>query len=145
MAPRNGFGTRLTDYIKTNPRNAKMADFFYEPEYVCRATQTYPRFDLLLPGSPVSVDFEFQHFMRDDCKDGDRTGRAAVTNVRKDVILDVYAVYPREEGVRKMMPPEEPMDNDLDILFDNGAVPTNKVDIWIKEIVKNRTVIVHGG
>lgn len=144
MSPYYGATTKLTDYIKTNPRNANKAEIFYEP-WECRATQTTPRYDLLLPGEPVSVDLEFQHYMRQGCKGGHRLGRPSIKNTRKQTVLDVYGVYPREEGVRKMMPPAEFNVDKRDLLYENGAVPAYKVEKWIKDIVKGRKVIVHGG
>lgn len=146
MSSRNGFGvSKLTDYIKSNPRNAQMAEIFDEPDYVCRATQTSPRFDLLLPGEPVSVDIEFQNFRRQGGKGNHRCGRVALVNTRNEVILDVYAVYPREEGVRKFFPPKKFIVDKQDLLYENGAVPAQQVEAWVKEIVKRRKVIMHGG
>ena len=64
-----------------------------------------PRYDLLLPGEPVGYDGEFQNFKHvDDLKWSHRAGRSAFVNTDGEVVLDVYSAYPKEEGVRKMMP-----------------------------------------
>lgn len=145
MSSRSGFGVNLTDYIKVNPRNAQVAEVFHEPAYVCRATQRTPRLDLLLPGEPVSIDIEFQNFRRKGGKGRHRCGRTGLVNTRNEVILDVYAAYPRAEGERKFMPPEKYMVDKRDLLYENGAMPAQQVEAWVKEIVKNRKVIMHGG
>lgn len=72
----------------------------------CRATQTTPRYDLILDDEPVCMDIEFQRY----CPQNDnpkvkwmhRIGRISLVNTRGDVVLDVYARYPYVEGISKM-------------------------------------------
>ncbi|TKA29568.1 hypothetical protein B0A50_03581 [Salinomyces thailandicus] len=145
MVACNYVSAKLPDRLRTETRRIKVAQRLHEPKYVCRATQTTPRFDLLLPGEPLALDIEFQHYMATGCKGAHRLGRAAIVNSRRQTVLDVYAAYPREEGVRKIMPPERFMVNKKDLLYSNGAVPAWKVEKWIKGIAKGRKVIVHVG
>lgn len=145
MPSRTTASTTLADYITTNPRNAAVAQILVEPKYKCGATQTYPLYDLLLPGEPVAIDIEFQHYKSTGYKGGHRLGRPTIVNTKGEVVLDVYAAYPREEGVSKRMPPEEYNVDKRDLLFHNGAVAAHKVERWIKNIVQGRKVIMHGG
>lgn len=111
-----------------------------------RATQQTPRLDLLLPGEPVALDIEFQKFQREGhAKQQHRVGRIAVVNTKKETIIDVFAAYPREDGIEKKWQPSIFGVTFKDLRYDQGAVPAAKVERWIKEIIKDRTVIVHGG
>jgi hypothetical protein len=110
----------------------------------CRATQTHPDKRRLTP--IVAIDLEFQNFKhRDAEKERHRVGRVAIVNQNGDTVLDVYAAYPNEEGVAKIMPPARFMVQHKDLQFKNGAVPAHKVERWVKELLKDRTVVLHGG
>ena len=114
--------------------------------YRCRATQLTPAWDKLIPGEPVALDIEFQnfkHFSWDKWRH--RVGRVAIVNSIGETILDVYAAYPREDGVRKLMPPPDFGVQHEDLMFSNGAVAAHKVERWAKQIVRDRAVILHGG
>lgn len=114
--------------------------------YVCRATQTTVRKDHLVAGEPVALDIEFQQYKRDSAKKhAHRIGRIAIVNTKGELVLDVYAAYPREDGVRKVYPPKRFLVESEDLLFENGAVAAHKVERWVKDIVKDRTIILHGG
>ncbi|KAK5689241.1 hypothetical protein LTR17_026407 [Elasticomyces elasticus] len=112
----------------------------------CRATQTTARFDLLIDGEPCFIDIEFQGYKRDDrIKYGHRIGRICILNSKGDVVLDVYAIYPREAGQFKKKPNAEFGVTKEDLLYENGGVAAHRVERWVAEIVKNRIVIMHGG
>ena len=114
--------------------------------YKCRATQLTPAWDRLIPGEPVSLDIEFQNFKHTSWeKWRHRVGRVAIVNSAGETVLDVYAAYAKEDGVSKLMPPAEFGVAHKDLMFSNGAVPAHTVEKWVKQIVANRTVILHGG
>ena len=76
--------------------------------HICRATQLTPAWNLLIPGEPVSLDIEFQNFKHISWdKWRHRVGRVAIVNSKGETVLDVYAAYPKEDGVNKLMPPPE--------------------------------------
>ncbi|KAK5119819.1 hypothetical protein LTR85_007145 [Meristemomyces frigidus] len=112
--------------------------------YVCRATQTTPRFDLLLPGEPVALDIEFQTYLPiGSPKWIQRLGRPTLRNTRGHTILDVYCYYPTEKGVKKGTPPKRFNVAWPDLMKQHGAKPAQTVEKWIATIVKDRTVVVH--
>ena len=112
----------------------------------CRATQLTPAWNRLSPGEPVSLDIEFQNFKHTSWeKWRHRVGRVAIVNSKGETVLDVYAAYAKEDGVSKLMPPKRFMVTHQDLKFNNGAVPAHKVERWVKQILKGRTVILHGG
>lgn len=114
--------------------------------YKCRATQLTPAWDRLIPGEPVSLDIEFQTFKHPSWeKWRHRVGRVAIVNSKGETVLDVYAAYPKEEGIDKDVPPKRFMISHQDLKFCNGAVPAHKVEKWVKQIISGRTVILHGG
>ncbi|KAK6383147.1 hypothetical protein LTR65_010430 [Meristemomyces frigidus] len=114
--------------------------------YVCRATQTTPRFDLLLPGQPVALDIEFQTYLPiGSPKWIQRLGRVALINTQRQTILDVYCYYPNEQGVRKDVPPRRFNVSRADLMKQHGAMHAQTVEKWVAEIVKRRTVVVHDG
>ena len=118
----------------------------------CRATQTSPRFDLLLPGEPCALDAEFQRYVIKDEEGNEskchiRPGRLSIVNTRGDVVLDVYCRYEYKESERKVF---SRRDRDFmverdDFLERNGAVAAEVVEPWVQEIVANRPVVFHGG
>ena len=66
-------------------------------------------------------------------------------NSKGDTVLDVYAAYPKEDGIAKSVPPKRFMVSYQDLKFCNGAVPAHKVEKWVKQIITERTVILYGG
>ena len=94
------------------------------PKYTCRATQLYPLFHRLFPGELCFLDIKFQQYRRDgELKQRHRIGRVAIVNSKGQVILDVYAAYPREPDVQKCWQPACFGVITKDLLFENGAVP----------------------
>ncbi|KAK5113449.1 hypothetical protein LTR85_010877 [Meristemomyces frigidus] len=115
-------------------------------KYVCRATQITPLLNRLLPGEPVFLDIEFQKYrIAGEEKERHRIGRIATLNSVGQAALDVYAVYPKEDGIQKRWQPARFGVITKDLLFENGAQPADKVERWVAEIVKDRTVVMHGG
>lgn len=118
----------------------------------CRATQTKPRFDLLLPGEPCAIDAEFQRFriVSDDGTESkciNRPGRLSIVNTRGDVVLDVYCRYEYTKHERKVISRRDAyflVERD-DFLKCNGAVEAEIVEPWVQQIVAERTVLLHGG
>lgn len=117
----------------------------------CRATQTSPRFDLLLPSEPCAIDAEFQRYRKVDgeseSKCYTRPGRLSIVNTRGDVILDVYVRYGYVETERKVITHYDKrflVERD-DFLLRNGAVEAEIVEPWVQQIVANRIVVLHGG
>ncbi|KAK4544280.1 hypothetical protein LTR36_004490 [Oleoguttula mirabilis] len=114
--------------------------------YKCRATQRTPRFYLLINGEPCYLDIEFQKYkIAGEAKERQRIGRIAILNSKGEVVLDVYAFYPREQGVEKRWQPACFGVVTQDLLYRNGAVAAAEVEAWVAQIVKGRTVVVHGG
>ena len=118
-----------------------------DPNWKCRATQLYPRYDLLLPGEPVGLDIEFQNFRvgGPQAKGQHRVGIVALVNTAGETILHVYAFYRKEEGVQKFYPLQCFKVNWQDFFLDVGAKPAESVERWVANIVQGRTVVVHGG
>lgn len=115
-------------------------------KYVCRATQLTPRFDRLFPGEPCFLDIEFQRYrVAGITKEFHRVGRIAIVNSKGDTVLDVYAIYNNEESVTKTKQPKRFGVIVPDLTFGNGGVAGHKVEAWVARIVKDRTVVVHGG
>ncbi|KAK5164631.1 uncharacterized protein LTR77_009837 [Saxophila tyrrhenica] len=115
-------------------------------QYHCRATQVYPKFGLLLPGEPCAIDVEFQTYKHEDWPTWrHRIGRITIVNSALEPALDVYAFYPRQDKVKKNVPPERFGIIVEDLLLCNGAQAAAKVERWTKELIRDRTVIVHGG
>ncbi|KAK5694780.1 hypothetical protein LTR97_009370 [Elasticomyces elasticus] len=112
----------------------------------CRATQTWPLFHLLFEGEPCFFDIEFQKYRPLGApKEIHRIGRIAILNSKGQVVLDVYAAYPRVEGVAKCrLLPEYGVEWE-DLLYQIGAVKAIKVEQWVKRIVQARPVVMHGG
>ncbi|EMC94283.1 hypothetical protein BAUCODRAFT_150469 [Baudoinia panamericana UAMH 10762] len=116
-----------------------------QPKTECRATQVVPLFEKLKAGEPVFIDMEFQDYKVAGEKQHHRIGRVAIINHAGEVVLDVFPAYRSEPNVKKILPPRRFGVNWSDLYFDNGAVPAEKVERWVKEMVKDRTVVVHGG
>ncbi|KAK5126212.1 hypothetical protein LTR08_004773 [Meristemomyces frigidus] len=115
-----------------------------KPAYICRATQTTPRPDLLLPREPVSFDAEFQTYRPSGSpKWIQRLGRSTLRNTRGQTVLDVYCYYPTIAGELKDVPPRRFNVCRADLMKQHGARPAQMVEKWIAELVEGRTVVVH--
>lgn len=108
-----------------------------------RATQTVPAEHLLHDSEPVAMDIEFQNYKRNGLN-RHRVGRVAIVSIRGETVLDVFAAYANEDGVTKFLPPRSLHLGVAyaDLKFDNGAVPAQKVENWVQNIVRDRTVIL---
>lgn len=149
MAPSNSemIETSLGDMVlrDTVSLDSRSSDNSKGP-YKCRATQLTPRFDLLLPNEPVFFDDEFQIFKGPgDHQWRHRHGRVTVVGSSGQVIYDVYAAYPRVDGVYKRCPPPRFGVAKPDLLKVNGSQPARIVERELKRIFHGRTVVVHGG
>ncbi|KAF2169483.1 hypothetical protein M409DRAFT_20697 [Zasmidium cellare ATCC 36951] len=125
--------------------------------YRPRAHEPVPRWDLLRAGERVSMDIEFQLYKKDPAiwadakikgtkiKRQHRIGHVTVVNEQREVVLDVFAACPVEEGVEVSLPPPEFGVDWEDLKVENGAVPGEIVETWLQQIFTNRTVILHGG
>ncbi|KAK4953712.1 auxilin-like clathrin-binding protein required for normal clathrin function [Elasticomyces elasticus] len=136
--------TQVTAPISLDPKpEPKKKDVLPRP---CRATQTWPLFHLLFEGEPCFLDIEFQKYRPLGApKEIHRIGRIAILNSKGQVVLDVYAAYPRVEGVAKCrLLPEYGVEWE-DLLYHNGAVKAIKVEQWVKRVVQDRPVVMHGG
>lgn len=91
------------------------------------------------------MDIEFQDYKRVGCKQSHRVGRVAIVNTRGETVLDVYAVYNNEHNVKKKFPPARFGVKRDDLVFDNGAVHASEVEQSVKQILQDRTVIMHDG
>ncbi|EMC94284.1 hypothetical protein BAUCODRAFT_150470 [Baudoinia panamericana UAMH 10762] len=111
-----------------------------------RATQTSPLYHKLIKGEPVFLDIEFQKYKIDgELKQKHRIGRVTCLNTAGETVLDADAIYPREANIKKCWQPAEFGVTAQGLLFENGGVAAHKVEGWVANIVKNRTVVVHGG
>lgn len=113
--------------------------------WVCRATQLHPRFNLLRPGEAVFFDSEHVGFGKVDKsqKARPRLARVAVLNSAGQVILDIYCYYNKVKGMRNFYPPEEFNVWWPDLLSQNGAKSAEVVEDWLKRIFHNRPVVMH--
>jgi RNA exonuclease 4 len=92
------------------------------------------------------LDIEFQNYKHESWyKWQHRIGRVAIVNSIGETVLDVYAAYPREDGVEKRVPPRRFGVSFQDLKYENGTQPSHKVERWVKQIIRDRNVIVHGG
>jgi hypothetical protein len=135
---------------KSSKYSEKDRKTFFDAPWKCPATQVCPLMHKLLRGEPVAFDAEFQNFKHaDGLKWKHRIGCVALVNTAGEAILHVYAAYPREENVRKMVSRKGGVDvfnmDHRDLRFKNGAVEAHTVEKWVAEILKGRHVIVHGG
>ncbi|KAK4890537.1 hypothetical protein LTR27_010818 [Elasticomyces elasticus] len=143
-AARTPTATQVTTPISLDPNpESKKKEV---PPRPCRTTQTWPLFHLLFEGEPCFLDIEFQKYRpQGSPKEIHRIGRIAILNSKGQVVLDVYAAYPRVEGVAKCrLLPEYGVERE-DLLYQNGAVKAFKVEQWVKRIVQDRPVVMHGG
>ncbi|KAK4565906.1 hypothetical protein LTR86_003755 [Recurvomyces mirabilis] len=129
---------------------AQWEAFHWREQNPSRATQTYPLYNLLLPGEPCIVDIEFQNYKVDNSgPQKHRIGRIAILNTRGDVVLDAYAVYKNEDNVEKCFGPiywQEAFGvTKRDLILENGAIFASKVERWAANIFKDRIVVMHGG
>lgn len=53
-----------------------------------------------------------------------------------ETVLDVYAAYPRIDGVEKRVGPKRFLVSFQDLKYENGAVPAHKVEKWVRHILK---------
>nr|OQO25001.1 hypothetical protein B0A51_06850 [Rachicladosporium sp. CCFEE 5018] len=112
--------------------------------YVCRATQTYPRWNLIRRCNTVAVDVEFQRVLYPGAaKWTQRIGRIALVDENLNTLYDVYAAYRREAGARKEMNPKRFGVIWNDLKSKNGAVPAAIVKWNCRRIFKGRTVVMH--
>lgn len=111
--------------------------------WTCRGTQLTIRHDRVLPGEPLSIDFEFQNYGTYEKGFKHRIGCVGIVNTAGEVVLHVYLAYPNELGVKKLYPGRDFMVEAPDFLFQNGAQSARKVEKAIKELVSGRTNIVH--
>ena len=120
-----------------------------------RATQTTPKFGLLLPNEPCFIDIEFQKFIDEKGpkhangtpKIMHRIGRIAVLNSEGEVVLDTFAIYSNEDGVEKWWAGTKYRFGveSSDLKFQNGGKAAQDVEKWVAKIVKGRRVVLHGG
>jgi hypothetical protein len=82
---------------------------------------------------------------KDWFKNYHRVGRVAIVNSKGEAILDVFAAYPKQDGVYKFVPPRRFGVTKEDLKYENGAVPAYKVERWVKQLLNGRKVILHGG
>lgn len=142
----HGMSASGTSTAKANGQSDNKAQRPTTTGRASRATQPWPLYKLLLPGEPCFIDIEFQKYHVEGApKQSHRIGRIAALNSKGDVALDVYAIYPREEGVKKCYQPARFGVTTKDLLFKNGGVAARKVERWVANLVKDRTVVIHGG
>ena len=111
------------------PKTLISAKDIADAPYTCRATQLVRCMGLSIAGEPVFPDIEFQSY----CREGDRhpdgrvrwrkrIGRIAIINSVGDVVMDVYAAYPKEADMEKRMDPGRFGVVKTNPLFNYGAV-----------------------
>lgn len=60
-------------------------------------------------------------------------------------MLDHYVYYDRVTGTRVLLPPEHFLVEPEDVELVNRALPPRETGKLVKEIVRDRTVVLHGG
>nr|OQO21713.1 hypothetical protein B0A51_12867 [Rachicladosporium sp. CCFEE 5018] len=94
--------------------------------YVCRATQTLPRWDLVRRCQTVAVDVEFQRVLYSGAaKWTQRIGRIALVDENLNTLYDRFGVVWK------------------DLESKNGAVPAAVVEQNCRRIFEGRTVVMH--
>lgn len=112
----------------------------------CRATQLYPRYDLLKGlDEPLAVGIEFQEFKPEGAEKWDhRIGRIAFVNTYGTAIIDTYFRYPYDEKIKVKLPPKQFGVEWSDLRIENGARPIDDVRDDLNKIMAGRTIIGHG-
>ncbi|KAK6442028.1 hypothetical protein LTR95_001740 [Oleoguttula sp. CCFEE 5521] len=112
--------------------------------YVCRATQTKPRWDLVRRCSTIAVDVGFQRVLYPGAaKWTQRIGRIALVDENLNTLYDVYAAYRNEAGATKATNPKRFGVIWNDLKSKNGAVPAAIVERNCRRIFEGRTVVMH--
>ncbi|KAK6440765.1 hypothetical protein LTR95_003015 [Oleoguttula sp. CCFEE 5521] len=112
--------------------------------YVCRATQTLPRWDLVRRCHTVAVDVEFQRVLYPGAaKWTQRIGRIALVDENLNTLYNVYAAYRNEAGARKEMNPKRFGVIWKDLESKNGGVLAAVVERNCRKIFEGRTVVMH--
>jgi len=93
----------------------------------------------------VGIDCEFQEvFVESIGKCRYRVGRVSIVNYYGDVIYDVFAWYPEEEGKRKKLPPPNLKLGVYwaDIKLRNRACPIAEVEYNVEAILRQAEIVV---
>lgn len=156
--PRQGHAPTPNTSWATNPQNLRRPNA--PAPRPSPATQTEPRWDLVLPGEPLACDIEFQdyhiagdvhgswHKKAGNKRWQNRLGWICIVNTRGEIILDTFVSYPSEANVEATMP--RAPGKTFGVTWKrvdprNGAVDGRIVEEWCEKLFANRTVVLHGG